>query len=99
MKIGPLENKAALAPTSADRKSASGAAAPASSTGPEPSAKVELSAAASVIASGLPDGSFDAQKVERLARAIRDGQYQIDPHAIADKLLANARELLDRSKQ
>lgn len=99
MKIGPLENKAAPAPTGADRKSASGAAAPASSAGPEPSAKVELSAAASVIASGLADGSFDAQKVERLTRAIRDGQYQIDPHAIADKLLANARELLDRGKQ
>jgi negative regulator of flagellin synthesis FlgM len=99
MKIGPLENKATLAPTSPDRKSGSSPAAPASSTGPEPSAKVELSAAASVIASGLADGSFDAQKVERLAGAIREGQYRIDPHAIADKLLANARELLDRGKQ
>jgi negative regulator of flagellin synthesis FlgM len=99
MKIGPLENKATLAPASPDRKSASSPAAPGSSTDPEPSAKVELSAAASVIASGLADGSFDAQKVERLARAIRDGQYRIDPHAIADKLLANARELLDRGQQ
>src|SRR5262245_59184728 len=75
MKIGPLENKSTLAPASTDRKPAPGGAAPSSS--PEPSAKVELSAAASVIASGLADGSFDAQKVERLSRAIRDGQYQI----------------------
>jgi negative regulator of flagellin synthesis FlgM len=94
MKIGPLENKSALAPASADRKPAAGGAAPAS-PGPEPSAKVELSAAASVIANGLADGSFDAQKVERLSRAIRDGHYQIDAQAIADRLLSNAREMLD----
>jgi negative regulator of flagellin synthesis FlgM len=94
MKIGPLENKSALAPASADRKPAAGGAASAS-PGPEPSAKVELSAAASVIANGLADGSFDAQKVERLSRAIRDGHYQIDAQAIADRLLSNAREMLD----
>jgi len=95
MKIGPLENKSAPAPVAADRKPASGGTAPASSN-PEPSAKVELSAAASVIASGLADGSFDAQKVERIKRAIREGNYQIDPQAIADGLLANTRELLER---
>ena len=98
MKIGPLENKTSLAPASADRKAAAGTATP-SSASPEPSAKVELSAAASVIANGLADGTFDAQKVERLARAIRDGQYQIDAQAIADKLLANARDLLGHGKQ
>ena len=95
MKIGPLENKSAPAPASADRKPATGGAATASPS-PEPSAKVELSAAASVIAQGLADGSFDAQKVERLTRAIRDGHYQIDPQVIAERLLANARDMLDR---
>jgi len=95
MKIGPLENKTALAPASADRKPAAGAATPASSS-PEPSAKVELSATASVIASGLADGAFDAQKVERLSRAIRDGSFRIDAQAIADRLIANASELLGR---
>ena len=95
MKIGPLENKTALASASADRKSAAGPATPASSN-PEPSAKVELSAAASVIASGLADGAFDTQKVERLTRAIRDGSFRIDAQAIADRLIANASELLGR---
>jgi negative regulator of flagellin synthesis FlgM len=98
MKIGPLENKSALAPASGDRKPAAGSAATASSK-PEPSAKVELSAAASVIANGVADGSFDAQKVEQLTRAIRDGHYQIDAQAIADKLLANARDMLDRGSK
>jgi len=95
MKIGPLENKTTLAPAGTARKPAAGDAATASSS-PEPSAKVELSAAASVIASGLADGSFDAQKVERLTRAIRDGHYQIDAQAIADRLLGNAHDLLVR---
>jgi negative regulator of flagellin synthesis FlgM len=98
MKIGPLENKSALAPANANRKPAADGTVKASSS-PEPSAKVELSAAASVIASGLADGSFDAQKVERLSRAIREGHYQIDPQAIADRLLANTRELLDRGTE
>jgi negative regulator of flagellin synthesis FlgM len=43
------------------------------------------------------DGAFDAAKVERIAQAIRDGTLQIDAGAIADKLIANAQELLDRT--
>jgi negative regulator of flagellin synthesis FlgM len=94
MKIGPLENKANVATPAADRKaSASGAQA----ASPEPSAKVELSAAAGVLASVGSDGSFDAKKVERLSQAIRDGSFRIDADAIADKLIANARELLNRN--
>lgn len=92
MKIGPLD-KANLATPATDRK-ASANGAPAAT--PEPSAKVELSVAASVLASVDSDGSFDAQKVERLQQAIREGTYRIDAGAIADKLIANARELLKR---
>jgi negative regulator of flagellin synthesis FlgM len=92
MKIGPLENKANLATPATDRKaSASGAQA-----SPEPSAKVELSTTAGVLASVGSDSSFDAKKVERLSRAIREGSFRIDAEAIADKLIANARELLNR---
>ena len=63
---------------------------------PEPSAKVELSTTASVLANVASDPSFDAKKVERLSQAIRDGSFRIDADAIADKLIANARELLNR---
>jgi len=94
MKIGPLENKSTLPTPGADRKVATSGAS--GSATPEPSAKVELSAAASALANGVADGTFDASKVERIARAIREGQYQINPEAIADQLLANARELLAR---
>jgi len=92
MKIGPLDNKANLATPATDRKATAGAQA----ASPEPSAKVELSSTVSVLASVGSDGSFDAQKVERLSQAIRDGSFRIDAGAIADKLIANARELLNR---
>ncbi len=97
MKIGPLDNKTNLAPANAERKApASGQSA---ATRPEPSAKVELSAAASLLARAESDGTFDANKVERLAQAIRDGSFQVDANAIADKLIANAQELLGRKTQ
>jgi negative regulator of flagellin synthesis FlgM len=56
-----------------------------------------LSAAAGVVASVGSDDSFDAQKVERLSHAIREGSFRIDADAIADKLIHNARELLNRN--
>jgi negative regulator of flagellin synthesis FlgM len=96
MKIGPLENKSAIAATGNDRKAKVGdAATPAT---PEPSTKVELSAAGSMLANGSTDGSFDAEKVERVSRAIREGTYRIDAEAIADKLIANTRNLLQGGK-
>jgi negative regulator of flagellin synthesis FlgM len=93
MKIGPLDNKANVATPATDRKASPSGAQAAS---PEPSAKVELSDAANVLASVSSDGSFDASKVERLQRAIREGSFRIDADAVADKLIANARELLQR---
>jgi negative regulator of flagellin synthesis FlgM len=94
MKIGPVENKSTLPSQGVDRKA--GTASTTGAATPEPSAKVELSAAANALANGVADGTFDASKVERIARAIREGQYQVNPEAIADQLLANARELLVR---
>jgi negative regulator of flagellin synthesis FlgM len=93
MKIGPLENKSAVANTASNRKAKVGgdAATPAA---PEPSTKVELSATGAALANGVADGTFDAQKVERLSRAIREGTYRVDAEAIADKLIANSRDLL-----
>jgi negative regulator of flagellin synthesis FlgM len=42
------------------------------------------------------DATFDGAKVERIAQAIRDGQFTINAEAIADKLIVNAAELLGR---
>ena len=40
----------------------------------------------------------DTEKVNAVRSAIEQGSYVVDPEAIADKLLANAQELLDRTR-
>lgn len=94
MKIGQVENKAAVSPAVAERKSAAApAAGAAAGAATEASAKVELSAGALMGASGS-ESVFDADKVQRIADAIRDGKFTVNAEAIADKLIANAHELL-----
>ena len=98
MKIGHLENKL-VTPAVGERKSAAAAtpaAAPAGSAGGavQASATVALSSAATQLAAGGSDGVFDAQKVQRISDAIRDGKFVVNADAIADKLIANAQELL-----
>lgn len=45
---------------------------------------------------GMADANaeFDTEKVQRMRQAISDGVYRINAEAIADKLLANAQDLL-----
>lgn len=64
---------------------------------PAPSAQVAISNAAKLAAAGpgADDGSFDAAKVARISQAISEGKFTINAQAIADKLVANAQELLD----
>jgi negative regulator of flagellin synthesis FlgM len=98
MKIGHLDSKPAIAPTAndrpADRKSPAGA-------GKAPQAggvTVDLSSAAAALTSNKDvDGSFDAAKVDRIAQAIRDGKFEVHADVIADKLIANAKELLGKA--
>jgi negative regulator of flagellin synthesis FlgM len=40
---------------------------------------------------------FDTGKVTRISQAITDGKFSVDAAVIADKLIANARELLGRA--
>ena len=92
MKIGPLDTKPVVAPATAERKPAPAMPAPTA----EASAQVDLSPAATLLSGLQADPSFDAAKVDRIAQAIRDGKFKVDPEAIADKLILNAEELLGR---
>ena len=92
MKIGSVDSKPSSAPVAGERKTA---AAP-KNQGAEASTHVELSSAATGLGTEAADGSFDSQKVKRIAQAIQDGQYVVHPEAIADKLIANAQELLGK---
>lgn len=92
MKIGQLDNKT-ITPAVSERR----AGGSASSSPVESSAKVQLSAAASQLASASStEGVFDAEKVKRISDAIRDGKFEINADAIADKLISNAQELLGK---
>ena len=93
MKIGHLENKS-VTPAVSERKSGAASSPTAPAGGVEPSAKVELSSTVAQLAAGSTEGVFDADKVQRISDAIRDGKFQVNADAIADKLISNARELL-----
>ena len=93
MKIGNSPDGIA-SPPKAERR-AEAAAAPPSIAAAPPSAQVAISSAAQLAASaGADDGSFDAAKVQRISQAISEGKFTVDADAIADKLVANAQELL-----
>ena len=62
------------------------------------SATVALSSTASTLLSGGASSDFDADKVARIGSAITGGSCKVNPEAIADKLIANAQELLGKVK-
>jgi negative regulator of flagellin synthesis FlgM len=96
MKIGQLDNNHKLAATADQARTAAPAVQDGKGKAPavEASAKVELSAAASLLAAEGNTADFDAEKVARIAQAIRDGKFEVNADAIADKLLAHTRDLL-----
>lgn len=109
MKIGHSHDASASPPKaerSATRKTEAATTAgtdsaerAAKAAAPAPSAQVAISSAAQLAASasGADDGSFDAAKVSRISQAISEGKFTVNAKAIADKLVANAQELLNAS--
>lgn len=64
----------------------------------EASAQVALSSTATSLLAGSPAAAeFDSAKVERISQAIDKGEFKIDAGVIADKLIANAAELLKQN--
>ena len=96
MKIGQLEK--IPHPTAVGDHKASAAPTSVSAKPPAASTQVALSSTLSQLADSASDGVFDAVKVQRISDAIRDGKFQINPGAIADKLIANAQELMGNAK-
>jgi len=101
MKIGnPADKPGSAAPVApvrnqpAETKAADAGAKSAT----DPSAKVELSNAASSLLEGGASADFDADKVARIAQAISDGKFEINAEKIADRLIANAHEVLGKAQ-
>ncbi len=102
MKIGHTADKPTLAPSvTSPTSSPAGDAAKGVSASPkvDDSAQVALSNTAATLLSGESTAEFDAAKVERISKAIADGSFQVNAEVIADKLIANAQELLGKSQR
>lgn len=102
MKIGNSPELNAYTKLSNERTGAAdaGKAKAGKAGGADAGSQVELSSTASslIAGSGSEDGSFDAEKVSRIAKAIEEGKFTINADAIADKLIANASEMVSRAQ-
>jgi len=104
--IKPTDNQAAISSLAASLPAKSGAASGAqvkpavpAKSAPVPGVAVTVS---SLARSMEVDGSnetadVDQAKVSAVKQAIADGTYVVNPGVIADKLLSNAQEMLQRS--
>lgn len=62
-------------------------------------AKVELSPTAASLRTNAAPAEFDTAKVERITQSIAEGRFKVNAEAIADKLIANAQEVLGSVKR
>ena len=93
MKLGSFDNALPPATTGKPAAPATSGKRAVGTLPPEASTKVALSPVAALRVIQL-NADFDAAKVARIAQAIRDGKFEIDAEAIADKLIGNTKELL-----
>ena len=60
---------------------------------------VQLSILSAKLASGDDAPVFDSGRVSEIKQAIADGRFTINAGAIADRLIASAKELVDSQRQ
>lgn len=108
MKIGPSPDNSPRVNTTAQPVTQKGGQSASSTTGapapkraPASGVAVTVSTLARTIeaASTGEAEEIDAQKVEAVKTAIQQGTYKVNAEAIADKLLANAQEMLNRTRK
>lgn len=99
MKIGPAADLPLVSPTLNPSQTPAAVPTPAAApAAPAATTTVALSSAATELRAMPSSAEFDAEKVARISTAIAEGRFQVNPGVIADKLIANARELLSRNQ-
>jgi negative regulator of flagellin synthesis FlgM len=94
--VGAVRAQDTAQKNAAETKAAGASAANAGAEA-DASAQVQLSAAASSLLGAAPaEADFDADKVARISQAIDNGSYKVNAEVIADRLIANAQELLGK---
>ena len=66
---------------------------------PTPSDDVQLSVLSAKLTTADDEQSYDAGRVSEIKQAISEGRFTINAGAIADRLIASARELVDSQRQ
>lgn len=104
MKIGQPKDIPAtppVSPTSVKAGPANGPAATATQTAKSAGVAVTVSTTARTLeqVSRGDTAEVDTDKVNAVRSAIEQGTYVVNAEAIADKLLANAQEMLDRTRR
>lgn len=106
MKIGhPSDNSIPVHSSTAApaQKAGQGPSASATAAANQGTRSAGVAVTVSTLARGLEKtgrgeaAEIDTQKVATVKAAIQDGSYVVNPEAIADKLLANAQEMLNRT--
>jgi len=60
--------------------------------------EVQLSSLSAQLSASDGEQSFDAARVSEIKQAISDGRFTINASAIADRLIASAKELVDSQR-
>jgi negative regulator of flagellin synthesis FlgM len=98
-----IASAAAALKTASTPKPGQGAAASATATAVQSTRAAGVAVTVSTLARSLETsettqpGDIDMAKVASVKSAISDGTYVVNPEAIADKLLSNAQEMLNRT--
>ncbi len=61
--------------------------------------EVQLSALSAQLSGADDEQAFDANRVSEIKQAISDGRFTINAGAIADRLIASAKELVQSQRQ
>jgi negative regulator of flagellin synthesis FlgM len=106
MKIGQAPDNSIqiqVGNAAAASKAGQNASATASSNASQGTRSAGVAVTVSTLARGLEktgkseSADIDMQKVASVRAAIKDGTFLVNPEAIADKLLSNAQEMLNRT--